>query len=61
MINPIESIQYNGALTITSAIRRTSRKKLYNKLGLKFLKGRWVRHLCYFHNFLSTNYLVPLA
>ena len=48
MINPIlidyqkkfESIQYNAALTITGAIRETSREKLYQEFGLDSLKDR---------------------
>ena len=30
----IESIQYNTALAITGTVRRTSREKLYQELGL---------------------------
>ena len=33
----IESVQYNAALAITSAIRRTTREKLYEELGLEYL------------------------
>ena len=36
----IESFQYNVALAITGAIKGTSKGKLYNKLGLEYLKDR---------------------
>ena len=43
----IETIQYNAALAITSAIKGTSQIKLYNKLGLESLEfRRWFRKLC---------------
>ena len=39
----LESIQYNAAL----AIKGTSKEKLYNELGLEYLKDRrWMRRLC---------------
>ena len=42
-------IQINAALAITGAIRRTSKKKLYDELGLETLeKRRWYRKLCCF-------------
>ena len=45
----LDSIQYNAALAITSAIRRTSKEKLYDDLGLETLeKRRWYRKLCCF-------------
>ena len=45
----IESVQYNASLAITGAITGTSRLKLYNKIGLKFLNCRqWFRTLCTF-------------
>ena len=45
----LDSIQYNAALAITGAIRRSSREKLYQELGLESLKQRrWFRKLCYF-------------
>ena len=34
----LESIQYNSALAITSAIRGTSTENLYNKIGLETLE-----------------------
>ena len=46
----LESTQYNSALAITGAIRRTSTEKLYNELGLETLeKRRWYRKLCCFY------------
>ena len=36
----LELIQYNAALAITGAIKRTSKEKLYNELGLEYLKDR---------------------
>ena len=52
----IESIQYNSALAVTSAIRGTSRVKSreYLDLRLESLKDRrWLRQLCYLHKALS--------
>ena len=47
----MESIQYNAALAIISAIRGSSREKLYQELGLESLQQhRWYRKLCYFLN-----------
>ena len=36
----IETVQYNAAFVITGTIRRTSREKLYQELGLESLKDR---------------------
>ena len=36
----LESIQYNAVLAITSAIPRTSKDKLYQKLGFESLQQR---------------------
>ena len=45
----IESVQYNSALAITSAIRGTSKEKLYHELVLETPeKSRWYRKLCWF-------------
>ena len=50
----LESIQYNAALAITGAIKGTSKKKLYNELGLEYLKDRrWMRRLCFLHKILN--------
>ena len=45
----LESIQYNTALTITGAIRGSSREKLYQKLDFESLQQRrWYGKLCLF-------------
>ena len=58
----METIQYNGALAITSAIRGSSREKLYQELGLETLQQRrWYRKLCCFYKILtSQSSKVPL-
>ena len=38
LANKIESVQYNAALAIKDAIRRTSKEKLYQELGFESLK-----------------------
>ena len=46
----LERIQYNAALTVTGAIRGTSRDKTYKELGLEYLQSRRGLHcLCTFH------------
>ena len=43
-LQKLETFPYNAALTITGAIRGTSREKLFNKLGIKLLQNRrWYR------------------
>ena len=50
----LESIQYNAALTITGAIRGTSRQKIYSLLGLESIQDRrWYRKLCVFYKILN--------
>ena len=45
----LESIQYNACLTLTGAIRGTSKEKIYLELGLESLQiCRWYRKLCLF-------------
>ena len=45
----LETIQYNAALAITSAMRGTSREKLYQELGLESLqKHRWLENCATF-------------
>ena len=45
--NKVESVQYNATLTITGAIRGSSRQKLYQELSLESLKSRrWYQKLC---------------
>ena len=50
----IESFQYNAALAITGAIRRSSTAKIYHELGLESLKHRrWYRKLCFLYKILK--------
>ena len=50
-----ETVQYNAALAITGAIRGTSKKKLYQELGLESLKDRrWLRRMSYLYKIIST-------
>lgn len=45
----MDSIKYNAALAIGSAIKGSSREKGYQKLGLTLLPKRWWSiKLCYF-------------
>ena len=57
----VESIQYNTALAMAGAIKGTPEEKLYNELGLEYLKDRrWMRRLCLFpkiYNLKSPKYL----
>ena len=59
--NKIESLQYNAALTIAGDIRESSKEKLYQELGFKYLSlRRWLRKLCLFYKIIvnkSPNYL----
>ena len=51
----LETVQYNPALAITGAINGTSRKKLYQELGLEYLQQRrCMRCLCLFYKVVST-------
>ena len=51
----IESVQYNAALAITGAIKRSSREKLYQELGLDYLYSRrWARRLCLLYKVFSS-------
>ena len=48
--NNLDELQYNAALAITGAIKRTSKLKIYEELGLESLKFRsWMRPLCIFY------------
>ena len=50
----LESIQYDAALAITGAIRRTSREKIYSELDLESLQDRrWYRKLRVFCKILN--------
>ena len=51
----IKSVQYNVVLAITSAIRGTSKEKLYQELGLETLRNRrWLRRMLYLYKIIST-------
>ena len=51
----IESVQYNAVLAITGAIRVTSKEKLYQELGLEYLRNRrWLRRMSYIYKIIST-------
>ena len=55
MANKIESVQYNAALAITDAIRKISKQKLYQELGLESLKDRrWLSQMSYSYKIIST-------
>ena len=55
MSDKIECVQYNTALEITGAVRGTSKKKLYQELGLESLKDRrWLRRMSYLYKIIST-------
>ena len=60
----LEAIQYNACLAITSAIRGTSKEKLYQELGLESLQLRlWYRKLGMFYKIYknkSPQYLFKL-
>ena len=60
----IESVQYNAALSITGAIKGTSRNRLYQELGLESLSDRRLyRRLVHFFNIVhltSPKYLFDL-
>ena len=57
----IESLQYNAALAITSAIKGSSKEKLYQELGFESLKDRrWMRKLCYLYKVISSKRLFYL-
>ena len=64
LIIPSNIIQYNAALAITEAIRRTSKEKLYQEPGLQSLQSRrWFRKLSLFHKIIkrkSPSYLYHL-
>ena len=60
----LQSIQYNAAIAITGAIRRTLSEKLFQELGLETLKSRrWFRKLYLIYKILyskSPSYLFKL-
>ena len=58
--NKAEAVQYNTALAITNTIKRTSRTKPYNELGIESLSfHRWFRRLCTFYKiFIKQNFFL---
>ena len=53
----IELLQYNACLAITGATKRTSREKLYDKLGLESLQlRRWFRKLSCFYKLFNSEH-----
>ena len=55
----IELIQYNAALAIAGAVRRTSRKKLYQELSFESLQQRrWYRKLCCLFKIIKNSHRV---
>ena len=50
LCNKIETCQYNAALAITSAIRGSSKERLYQELGFEYLSSRrWLGKLWTFY------------
>ena len=48
--NNLEKLQYNAAIAITGAIKRTCKLKIYEELGFELLKfRRWMCRLYVFH------------
>ena len=53
--NKLETVRYNAALAIMRAVKGTSCKKLYQELGLEYLRQRrWMRCFCLFYKVAST-------
>ena len=53
----LESMQYIAALSITGAIRGSSREKLCQELGLESLQQRrWFKKLCYFFKITKSQF-----
>ena len=47
-------IKYNAALTITGAIKCTSKERIYNELGIESLSNRrWYRRMCLFWKIIN--------
>ena len=60
----LKSVQYKVALAITGAIQGTSRKKIYQELGLESLRARrWYKRLSFMFKIVkkeAPNYLINL-
>ena len=53
----IRNFSVKASLAITGAIKRTSKEKLYQKLGFASLQHRrWFRKLCTFHKTFKNQY-----
>ena len=54
-LNILKSVQYDAVLAVTVAIKGTSFDKLYQELGLEYVRQwRWMRRLCFIFKALST-------
>ena len=52
--NKVEQVQYRACLTITNAIRGTSRERLYDELGLhSLIERRWRSKLIFFYKIMK--------
>ena len=57
-----ESVQYNAVLALSAPIRRTSKKKSYQELGLQSLKDRrLLRRMSYLYKIILTKLLSYLC
>ena len=57
LCNKIETCQYNAALAITGAIKGSSKERLYQELGFKYLSSRrGLRKLCTFYRILRNKF-----
>ena len=55
--NKLEKVQYRACLVITGAIQKTSRQKLYKKLGLHSLSKRcWRNKLNFLNEIFNIQY-----
>ena len=53
-VDTLKSIQYNATVAIAGAIKGISEEKLYNELGLEYLRDRrWMQRICVFHNIFN--------
>ena len=56
MNRKLKNVQWSADLSVTGAIKRTSRTKLYKELGLESLKSRrTIRCFCSFHKIGPTS------
>ena len=58
----IESLQYNREIAVSSLIRGTSSKKLYQELDLESLRSRrWLRRLWFFYKICMNKCLILIC